>query len=161
MNVSSHVERSVDFARFHTYEWGPADALPTGDPRLDNNPFFHDYLQGAIERELARKGFGRSVSGATPDLLIHYHANVTRRFAVAGVEQEYGPCSGENCQPRLIEYEAGTLVVDIVETGTNKVMWRGWAQQRVDKVLEDPDAMREYVTEGVTTMMARFPQPVD
>jgi len=32
MNVSSHVERGVDFAQYKTYDWGPADALPTGDP---------------------------------------------------------------------------------------------------------------------------------
>ncbi len=33
MNVSSHVERGVNFAQYRTFDWGPADALPTGDPR--------------------------------------------------------------------------------------------------------------------------------
>jgi hypothetical protein len=160
MNVSSHVERSINFAQFHTYDWGPADALPTGDPRLDDNPFFHDYLQGAVERELASKGLARSASGA-PDLLIHYHANVTRRFSVAGVDREYGPCTGDDCQPRLTEYQAGTLVVDIVDAHTNTVVWRGWAQQGVDRVVEDQDSMKEYVTTGVAKMMARFPRRLD
>jgi hypothetical protein len=160
MNVSSHVERSIDFARFHTYEWGPADALPTGDPRLDNSPFFHDYFQGSVEKQLAAKGFEKSASGA-PDLLIHYHANVTRRFSVAGVDSEYGACTGENCQPRLREYEAGTLVLDIVDAGTNRLIWRGWAQQKVDGVIDNQDGMREYVTEGVARMMKRFPGPLE
>ena len=160
MNVSSHVERSIDFAQFHTSEWGPADALPTGDPRLDNNPFFHDYFQGSVEKQLAAKGFEKSASG-TPDLLIHYHANVTRRFSVAGVDREYGACAGENCQPRLREYEAGTLVIDIVDAGTNRVIWRGWAQQKVDGVIDNQEGMREYVTKGVARMMERFPGPLD
>ena len=133
MNVSSHVERTIDFAQFHTYDWGPADALPTGDPRLDTNPFFHDYFQGAVERQLAAKGLEKS---STPDLLIHYHANVTKRFSVSGVDRGYGSCSNGDCQPHYTEYEAGTLVLDIVDARTNKLVWRGWAQQRVDDVID-------------------------
>ena len=54
MSVSSHVARGVDVARYRTCDWGPADDLPTGDPRLDRNPFFQDHLQGAVERQCGR-----------------------------------------------------------------------------------------------------------
>ena len=37
MNVSSHVLRGADFTQYRIFEWGPADALPTGDPRLDRS----------------------------------------------------------------------------------------------------------------------------
>lgn len=47
MSVSSHIQRGLDAASYRTYDWGPADALPTGDPRLDKNPFFQDQIQGA------------------------------------------------------------------------------------------------------------------
>ena len=87
MNISAHLERGVDFARYHTYDWGPADALPTGDPRLDNNPFFHDYLQGRVEKELARRGFVRADKGTTPDLLLHYHAAVNQRVQINEAEK--------------------------------------------------------------------------
>jgi hypothetical protein len=161
MNVSSHVERRIDFAQFHTYDWGPADALPTGDPRLDTNPFFHDYFQGAIEKQLAAKGFEKPGAGTPPDLLINDHANVTRRFSASGVDSEYGPCTSDTCPPRLTEYEAGTLVLDIVDARANRVIWRGWAQQKVNGVIDNPEGMRRYVTKGATQMMARFPRPLD
>ena len=45
MNVSSYLERGVDFTQYRTYAWGPTDARPTGDPRLDSNPFFKDRLE--------------------------------------------------------------------------------------------------------------------
>ena len=54
MSVGSHVGRGADFARCRTYDWGPADALPMGDLRLDQNPFFQDRMQGAVEKQLQR-----------------------------------------------------------------------------------------------------------
>src|SRR5688572_32655784 len=34
MPVSSHAERGLDFGRYRTYDWAPADALPRTDERL-------------------------------------------------------------------------------------------------------------------------------
>ena len=56
MTVSSHVDRGIDFARYRTYDWGPADALPTGDPRLDRNPFFKDHVRGRRRKATGRPG---------------------------------------------------------------------------------------------------------
>ena len=157
MNVSSHVERGADFTQYHTFDWGPADALPTGDPRLDNNPFFHDYLQGAFEKRLAGRGFERSASGTTPDLLIHYHAAVNHRFEVYDVDRDRGYCY-DDCLPQVIDYEQGTLVVDVVDARSNKVVWRGWAQDSVEGVIDNQDRMERQLDEAVTRMLEEFPQ---
>lgn len=159
MNVSSHVERGADFTQYHTFDWGPADALPTGDPRLDNNPFFHDYLQGAFEKRLAGRGFERSASGTTPDLLIHYHAAINERFDVVEAGFGQGECySYDDCLPQVINYEQGTLVVDIVDARSDKVVWRGWAQDSVEGVIDNQDRMERQLDEAVTRMLEEFPQ---
>jgi len=157
MNVSSHVERSVDFAQYKTFDWGPADALPTGDPRLDNNPFFNDFLQGAVEKRFAGRGMTQVPSGGTPDLLVHYHANISQRIDVNGVDRQRGYCYDEDCQTRVSEYDAGTIVVDVVDAKTNRVVWRGWAQTPFDGVIDDQDRLAKVVDDAVTKMMARFP----
>ena len=59
MNVSSHVRRGIDITEYRTFDWGPADALPTGDPRLKQDPFFQDHMMGAFEKEMAARGFER------------------------------------------------------------------------------------------------------
>jgi hypothetical protein len=156
MNVSSHVLRSADFAQYHTFDWGPADALPTGDPRLDRDPFFQDHLQGALEKGLAGKGFER-VSLGTPDLLIHYHANISRRIDINRLDSDRGYCYGDDCQVRTVEVEAGTLVVDIVDARTNRLVWRGWAQHSVHDMLNDRDTMERKVNEAVTRMLEQLP----
>lgn len=156
MTVSSHVESGLDVSHYRTYDWGPADALPTGDPRLDKSPFFQDHMQGAVEKALAGKGFERAAS-AGPDLLIHYHANIARRFDVNTVDRRYGYCSNNGCGTGVSEYEAGTLVLDIVDARTNRVIWRGWAQDSIERALGDPDRMAEQIDEAVSRMMVMFP----
>jgi uncharacterized protein DUF4136 len=157
MNVSSHVQRGLDFGRYHTYDWGPADALPTGDPRLDADPFFRDHLEGAVEKQLAIRGFERSASG-TPDLLIHYHASINLRIDVNRVDREYGYCYDAACGARVFDYEAGTLVLDVVDPRTNAVVWRGWAQDAVEGMLDNRDVMARKINEAVTRMLERFPR---
>ena len=49
-NVGSFLERGSDFARYRTYRWAPVGSLETGDPRLDNNPFFHARIRADVER---------------------------------------------------------------------------------------------------------------
>ncbi len=156
MNVSSHVRSGIDFARYRTYDWGPADALPTGDPRLDKDPFFQDHVLGAIEKQLAAKGYELTASG-TPDLLIHYHASINERIDINRADTEHGYCYEDDCRAGVTAYEAGTIVLDIVDTRTNQVIWRGWAQDSLEGVLESQDRMARQINEAVTRMLNRFP----
>ena len=156
MNVSSHVERGLDFAQYRTYNWGPADALPTQDPRLDKDPFFHDHMQGAVEKGLAARGLTLSTSGS-PDLLFHYHANVTQRFDVNRLDQPYGYCSAESCPGGVAEYDAGTIVLDVVDVRTNRVIWRGWARENIERALDNRDRMARDIDEAVARMLNRLP----
>ncbi len=155
MTVSSHIERTANFADYVTYEWGPPDNLPVGDPRLDNNPFFVDFLQGAVEKRLADKGYQHAVAG-DPDLLIHYHASVNQRVDVYTADYQYGYCYGD-CQPQYTDYEQGTLIIDVVDTRTNKVVWRGWAQDVMNGIIDNQDRLEKKVDEEVTKMMMLLP----
>lgn len=155
MGVGSFVEPDADFPRYHTFGWGPADALPTGDPRLDNNSLFKDHLEGAVEKSLAAKGFTHAASG-TPDLLLHYHASVTQRLQVDSADRRFGYCY-RDCQPHVVQYDEGTLVLDVVDPRTNKVVWRGWARDTLDGVLEDQALMERKIDEAVRRMMQLFP----
>ena len=158
MSVSSHVEPNLDLARYQTFDWGPADALPTGDARLDQDPAFNDWVQGAVESGLARRGLVLSAEGVEPDLRIHYHANISERIDVSAVDQNFGFCEGVGCEPSVTTHEAGTLVIDIVDARTNRVVWRGWAQDTIEDELDDPDKMEATIQEAVTRMLARLPR---
>jgi hypothetical protein len=155
VGVSSYRDHQADFTRYRTFDWGPADALPTGDPRLDRNAYFQDRLQGAVERGLAGRKLDRSEPGARPDLLVHYHANITRRLNVDQADHAYGYTV--DVQSQIHEYEAGTLVIDVVDARTNAVVWRGWAQDNMTDLLEDEGKLADWIEEAVQRMVAQLP----
>jgi hypothetical protein len=156
MNVSSHVERGIDFAQFATYDWGPADALPTGDPRLDNNPFFKDYLTGAVDRQLAARGYRLATD--KPQLLIHFHANVSQRFEVHGVDRSTYVNCYPNCEPEVVDYEQGTIVLDFMDAASDRMVWRGWAQDNIAGIIDDQDRLKAHIEKAVTRMFEQFPR---
>ena len=155
--VSSHVELGADFANYRTYDWGPADALPTGDARLDNNEFFRDYIQGAIEKELAARRL--ILKSTEPDLLIHTHTNVARRLDIDAVARENPGCQGRGCAPSALEYEMGTLMIDVLDGRTKQLIWRAWVRGNFSGVIDDQQRLRQTVISSVADMMKRFPKP--
>ena len=156
LTVSSHVEPKADFTRYHTFAWDMPDALPTGDPRLDNNPFFHDYLTGAVERGLRPKGITLAATPEFADLKIHYHAAVTQRFDLAGSGRAPAEC-GEDCEPRVIDFDESTVVIDMIDARTNRLIWRGWAQEDLRGIIDDQKQMKAHIEKSVQRMLERLP----
>ena len=159
MRVSSHTERGLAWSQYHTFDWGQADSLPPSDPRMQQDPYFRDRFEGAVERQMAAKGFERSAASAAPDLLIHYHAAIGERIDADEIGRQSGYCDAVDCTPRVTRYEAGTLVVDIVDARTRRLIWRGWAQDSVEDVLGNRDRVRQTIEDGVSRMFSAFPQP--
>ena len=100
------------------------------------------------------------VTTGPPDLRIHYHANISERIDIDRLDRDRGYCTGEGCTPPVVNYEAGTLVIDVIDARTNKLIWRGWAQNTVKGMLENQDTMARQIDEAVTRMFTRFPRPL-
>lgn len=74
------------------------------------------------------------------------------------MDREHGYCYADDCQAGVIEYEAGTLVLDIVDARTNRVIWRGWAERGMDGVIDNQEWMEEEIDEVVTRILERLPR---
>jgi len=141
---------------YSTFAWDEADALPTGDPRLDNNPFFVERLHAAIAAELERRGL--RYDAVSPGLLVHHHATVRDRVEVFEADRRrgYDPSSyGEGTS--VLQWEEGTFLVDVADRETKRVVWRGWATTDIERALADPVKMTDLVNEAVARMFRFFP----
>ena len=148
----------LDMAPYRTFAWGEPDDLPTGDPRLDHNPFFVDRLHEAIERELMSRGIRHVETDA--DLLVHHHASVRDRTSIYEVDRRAGydvgyPSDGTE----VFQYQEGTFLVDVADSESREILWRGWAQADIEAALNDPDRMSDLVSDAVKEMFAAFPVP--
>ena len=157
IRVSSHVDRERDFTRYRTFDWGRADALPAGDARLERDAFFQDHIQGAIERNMAARGFERAAATVEPDVRVHFHAVIDRRLDVNRLDSQSGYCGVNDCQAGVSEYEEGTLVIDMIDVRSNRLVWRGWAQDSVEGVLENQDRLARKIEDAVRLMFMRLP----
>jgi hypothetical protein len=155
LTVNSYVERGFDLQRYHTFNWGPPDTFSTGDPRLDNNRFFDERVRMQVERELARRGFEKTTS-QPPDLLVHYHASVTQEVDIRNLDREYGNCDEANCAPHV--YDAGTLFIDIVDSRTNRLVWRGWAEGSVEGFIDNQEWLEKRIDQAVARILNRLPR---
>ncbi len=157
VNAGADFEPGVRLDQYHTFDWGGGDSLPVGDPRLDNNPFFDSRVRAAVELELAARGLARSTT--TPDLLVHYHASIRQRVDVIRADEGRGYSSPRDSRSDMVvEYDEGTLIIDMAEPKAKSILWRGWAQTDVGGLVENPREMEKRIRESVQRMMRQFPR---
>jgi hypothetical protein len=155
IRIDSYVERGADVGRYSSYAWAPSDAFSTGDPRLDNNRFFSERVEAAVDRRLPDRGLEKIGAGAA-DLVIHVHARLDQRLDTNAIDREYHHCDVAICRPMV--YDAGTLMLDFIDARTNRLAWRGWAEGSLDGVIDDQRQMEETIDRAVEKILARMPR---
>lgn len=155
LSVDSYVARASDFTRYRSYAWAPRGDFSTGDPRLDNNRFFSQRVEEAVDMQLAAHGLEKTTAGAA-DLLLHIHMRLDQQLDTAAFDRNDQRCIAENCQPDV--YEAGTLMVDFMDRRTDRLAWRGWAEGSFEGVIDDQQWMEMTVDKAVARILAKFPR---
>jgi hypothetical protein len=149
MSVQSYAARGQRFGEYRTYAWAHDGDRATGDPRFDNNRMLEDRVREDVDRELARRGLEKGVN--TPELLVHFYASFSHDIDGNGA----GQSRCDTCQP--FSYEAGTLLLDFVDAGTGQLVWRGWAEGRVDGVTGKQEWMEEEIDRAISRILAQLP----
>ena len=149
IHVHAFTERGAVFT-YRTYAWAPDDAFATGDPRLDNNRFFSEQVRASVDRELAGRGFEK-ITSTNSDVLVHFHATITQEIEVAQTDR-FEHC--DNCGTTI--YDAGSLVIDLVDARTSRLVWRGWVE-KLNPVIDNQDWMEETIDWAIARIMKQLP----
>jgi hypothetical protein len=157
MRAGADFEPGYDFTRYTSYVWDEPDERPIGDPRLENNPFFVHRLHSAIHWELATRGI--EYRGHGPALAVHHHVVVRDHVEVYSAEPGTGYWSEYGDNTEVIQYQEGTFLVDIADSHTGEIVWRGWAQLDLGSALDDPMEMRDQIDTAIGKMFEGFPIP--
>jgi hypothetical protein len=151
IRYGTYVSRDAELRNALTFAWNQEEDHAIGDPRLQGNRFFEDRLHEAIEWELSLRGI--HLDESEPDLLVHHHLALEDHEFAAEVIDDAGYKSTE-----VYTYEAGNVVVHLVDAKTKRAVWIGWAQADIEIALRSPGNMREWVYRLVDTMFSSWPE---
>jgi hypothetical protein len=143
-----------------SFDWGFAVFRVADLPGI-NLSAVDKLIHESLQKVLTEKGFVKTETG--PELLVSYALasgsgidETTLNGAYDGALQAPPSASGNARQP--LQYRRGTLIIDIVETQTKHLLWRGAIMADVDlSVSEEQKRLR---CEGaVGELLKHYPKP--
>ena len=148
--VTCDFEKSVDFSKFKTYHWKEGTNLP--------NPMMQERLKTAIEKQLQAKGLTPVADKS--DLVVTTHARLETQKSVDLTTYGYGGYYGwggagiSTSSATVREIPVGTLIVDLVDASSNKLVWRG---SGTDVVSDKPEKNEAKINKIIPKMFKNYP----
>ena len=150
--VKTDYDRSANFAQYKTYSWEQAK---TKDP-LDV-----DRIKSAVNAALAAKGWTQVDSGGDVSVVA---MEITRNqqtlntfyngFGGGWGWRRFGGGGFGEATTTTETYKVGTLVVDLFDTKTKKLLWRGTSS---DTLSNNSDKNIKNLDKGVEKLFKHFP----
>jgi hypothetical protein len=150
--VKTDYDRSADFGQYKTYSW---EHVKTKEP-LDV-----DRIKNAVNAALAAKGWTQVDSGGDVSIVA---IEMTRNkqtlntfyngFGGGWGWRRFGGGGFGEATTTTETYKVGTLVVDLFDTKTKKLLWRGTSS---DMLSNNADKNIKNLDKGVEKMFKQFP----
>ncbi|WP_282111260.1 DUF4136 domain-containing protein [Shewanella algicola] len=162
LKSSSDFDPSVAFEQYKSYAWIEKkndDAVYQLDGLMDQR------VRSAIETQLSQKGISK-VDKQNADLLVNYITKVDKKINIDtfnshfGYNPYYGPRWGlaGSMQTETVvrEYEVGTMIVDLVDNKTGKLVWRGTVADTI-REQNTPQERTESINNAIGELMINYP----
>lgn len=158
LKVSTDYDRTADFAGYKTYSIFNLKASE------NVSQLNQERIVKYIKVEMAKKGFKET--SANPDLMVNAFTVLkdkrgiqasTSYYGFGGVYRPYGywgaPVAGYT-SVSTYDYKDGSLLIDVVDARSQKMIWTGTGSAEVYKKPKNPE---EVISEVVAKVMAGFP----
>jgi hypothetical protein len=160
LNIQDDYDPEENFAILKTYAWAPSETEAPKDPRVQN-----DLLEGrvheSVDAVLSLKRYGLAPGDEMPDFWVTYHAGIESKIDAQTIQTAYPYYRGYSrwggySETFVSEYDQGTLVLDVINSKSEKLIWRGSAQARVCDN-SSPEKRSERVRSAIAAILERFP----
>jgi Domain of unknown function (DUF4136) len=156
--VKTDYDRSTDFSQYKTYSWEKVQT---------QNPLWVDRIKAAVNSALAAKGWTQVESGGNVSIVAmemnQTHQTLNTYYDSFGGGWGWGRRFGgfgdnfgeSTTTPET--YRVGTLVVDLFDTSSKNLLWRG----SLSDVLSDKSSKNiKNLDKGVVKLFDHFPPSV-
>ena len=154
--VKTDFDRSADFSQYKTYSWEKVHT---------QNPLWVDRIKAAVNSALEAKGWMQAESGGNVSIMAmemnQSHQTLNTYYDSFGggwgwrgrFGGGFGDGFGDSTTTEST-YKVGTLVVDLYDSNTKKLIWRGSAS---DTLSSKSDKNIKNLDKGVDKMFDHFP----
>lgn len=135
-------------------------------PKIGSDTLTDGRIIKAIDNAMAAKGYS-SAERKHADFYVVFHTDVTSKTKVVTDYQHVGlypygyGYSGYGGMlipaTRAYTYDEAKLIVDFLDPGENKIIWRGIATDRI-KSHDTPEKRSKYIDEVITRLLKSFPE---
>jgi hypothetical protein len=144
--VSVNYNHHQNFAQYHTYAWGTVN-----QNRIANSILAQE-AQHEVNAALQSKGLQMVKEDQNPDLIVVMAGGAKEQTSYSawstGVDAEMGEITPE-------QNVEGTLVVNLYDTKTKSLVWRGIAEKTLEK---SGEKNLKIVTNAVDKMFKQWPK---
>jgi len=159
LKVSHDYDKSVNFDQYKTFALYNSDSIHDAI-----SPLNQQRILNAVKSEMAKKGFQESAS--TPDVWVNVTAVLENRVAVSSTTDYYGyggmyrpyywggGMSSATTNYNVQHYKDGSLIIDVIDANSKKLVWQGTGNKEIDGPVKDPDTT---IPKAVASIMESFP----
>jgi hypothetical protein len=145
--VKTDYDRNANFAQYKTYSW---ERVQTRDPLMV------DRIKSAVNGSLAAKGLTEVPTGGDLSIVAievtHNQQTLDTFYNNFGGGRRFGGFGDATTTTET--YRVGTLVVDLSDLTTKKLVWRGSAS---DTLSDKSEKNIDNLDKGVVKMFKKFP----
>ncbi len=159
ISVSRDYDVTADFSALKTFAWQHESQPETGNPRIDND-LLDERIRSAVNATLTEKGFQQS-EAAEADFLVAYFLEYKQRISgnswTFGIGTGgYDRFGGIGYNTAISDYDEGCLTLDMIHSGTGKMVWRGVGRGDTYDY-SDPEKVTRTINKAVSKILRKFP----
>ncbi|MHC2991783.1 hypothetical protein OB13_09370 [Pontibacter sp. HJ8] len=165
IRATSAFDRNASFQVYRTFSILEPEAAGTSANPTAFEPLLDRRVRDAVASELVKKGL--TPDAESPDLLIAYDVavaqdtNLVRTTTDApglGYSYWYGYrynyiTTGFPGYRSTDAYPVGTLIIDLIDSRSNELVWRGWAEGEIDAAQTEVKKIRR----SIASILAQYP----
>lgn len=159
VSVHSDYDVNAPFEDYRSYSWlerstvggGPGDVVQA------SSDLVQERIRNAVDLSLRKAGFAQN--DENPDLLVVTHLTVETKVGVTDWGYSYSDYywgrGGRDID--IYDYKEGTLLIDLVDAQTKKLVWRGAGQKTLSDRQLSPAEQQQRINDVVAQIMEEYP----
>jgi hypothetical protein len=150
-SINTNYLPGTDFSSYHSYRWVSVDHEGTAhvDQILDAQ------IKQAVDKQLQSKGMTKKDADPA-DLYVGYQVGVQQQQELNAYGSPGWRFGGGMADVRTSTVDVGTLVVDIYDPAKKELVWRGSANETINKS-SSPEKKQEHLDKAATKLLKDFP----